>query len=265
VSAVVQLRREPFTQGPVVGGDVELDGALIVDGAGVYCGGCVRGREWVTFPTVSGVPAVDSVHAQQWPLAGVHALGGIWTRGDEEHGGASPAPATDTDTHSAVNEVVRAVTAPSRDWWDTVHSWAEPPGSALEDGVLRLDRLPAVGSAANARSPSSGVIVWLPPSDPPVRVLGERPPGWCPVLVVSVADVTFGGPSMLTSFTGAVVAGGRLEIAGDTTIEGGLYAGTLHVAGSLNVETGVSWRSLDTPGLIDPVIVGLDTAFPAGN
>jgi hypothetical protein len=265
VSALVELRREPFAQGPVVSGDVQLDAPLIVNGAGVYSGGCVRGREWVTFPLVLGMPAVDGVHGEQWPLAGVHALGGIWSRGDEEHSDASAAPATDTDTHSAVNEVMSAVTVPSQDWWDTARSWAEPPGSALEDGVLRLDRLPAAVSALSAPSLISGVIVWLSRSDSPVRVLGERPPGWCPVLVVSVADVTFGGPSMRTGFTGAVVAGGRLEIEGDTTIEGGLYAGTLDVAGSLDVETGASWRTLTIPGLIDPVIVGLDTALPAGN
>jgi hypothetical protein len=265
LSAVVQLRREPFTQGAVVGGDIQLDAPLTINGAGVYSGGCVRGREWVTFPSVLGMPAVDGVHGEQWPLAGVHALGGIWMRGEEEHGDASSAPATDTDTHSAVDEVIGAVTAPSPDWWDTARSWAEPPGGALQDGVLRLDRLPAAGAAPSAGPLTPGVIVWLPPSSPPVCVLGERPPGWCPVLVVSAADVTFGGPSMLTSFTGAVVAGGRLEIQGDTTIEGGLYAGTLHVAGPLDVETGVSWRTLSIPGLIDPVIVGLDMAPPAGN
>ena len=263
--AVVQLRRVPFTLGPVVLGDAQLDAPLAVGGAGLYSGGCVRGREWVTFPSPHAGPAADGVHGDLWPLAGVHALGGIWVRGEEEHSGPSSPPAADTDTHSAVNDVMDAVLAPSRAWLDTAHDWADPSGAALQDGVLRLDRLPAAPSSAGARASGSGLIIWLAQSDSPVRVIGDRPSDWCPVVVVSPADLSIGGPSVLTRFTGAVVCTGRLDVQGEVAIEGGLCAGTLHVGHPLDVEMGASWRSRGIPGLILPVIVGLDSVLPAGN
>jgi hypothetical protein len=266
VDAVVQLRREPFALGVVVSGDAQLEAPLNVNGAGVYSGGCVRGREWVTFLPVGGVEAVDLVHGDLWPLAGVHALGGIWARDEEEHGGgpASP-PAVDTDTHSPVNAVMKAVASPSQEWLDSVRCWAEPPGNALQNGVLRLDQLPAARSAAEARASGSGLIVWLPPSDPPVRVTGDRPPGWCPVLLVSAADLTIGAPSDGVSFTGSIVTLGQLEVDGDIAVDGGLYAGTLHVVGPLAVGVRASWRTQSIPGVMLPVIVALETGSAAGN
>ena len=187
-------------------------------------------------------------------------------RGEEEHSGGSSSPfASDTDTHSAVNEVMHAVSAPSGDWLDTMRSWADPPGGALQDGILRLDRIPEARGAADTRASEPGFIIWLPQTDSPVRVVGDRPPDWCPVLVVSAADLLIGGPSAGTRFTGAVVVAGHLDVEGDTTIEGGLYAGTLDVAGPLKVDMGTSWKTQATPGLILPVIVGLDAALPAGN
>lgn len=265
VEAVVQLRRAPFACGLVVFGDAEFAAPLTVSGCGVYCGGSVRGREWASFPGTEGAPAADGVHGDLWSRAGVHALGGIWARGAEEHSDDPAAAPEDTDTHSAINGVMSAVSAPSEDWLETVCGWADDPGSALQDGVLMLDRIPAARSAGDERSLYPGFIVWLPPSDPPVRIVGTRPPGWCPVLVVSGADVSVGESSADTRFRGAVVTTGHLEVDGETSIDGGLYAGSLRVASALAFTVPPSWRSDPIPGLVVPVIVAIGPSAPAGN
>jgi hypothetical protein len=265
VDAVVQLRQEPFACGLVITGDVEAAASLRADGSGLYCGGSVRGREWITFGAAGGPPAADDVHGDLWPQAGVHALGGIWVRGSEEHGGGvTPAP-EDTDTHSAANAVMSAVSAPSADWVDTTDHWADDPGGAFERGVLRLDRIPSARGALDARSAGSGFIFWLSSGDAVVRVAGVRPPGWCPVLVVSDGDLALGDPSMATSFDGAVVTQGHVDVEGMTAIGGGLCAGTLRVAAPLAITVAPSWRTRPIPGLAMPVIVALDASVSAGN
>ena len=81
LSAVLQLRAEPVPQGLVAGGDVELQAPLRVTGSGLYCGGCLRGREWLEFGSLD--PA-DGVHggrlaAGRPARAGRRVVGG---RGD---------------------------------------------------------------------------------------------------------------------------------------------------------------------------------------
>jgi hypothetical protein len=98
-----------------------------------------------------------------------------------------------------------------------------------------------------------------------VRVTGDRPPGWCPVLLVSAADLTIGAPSDGVSFTGSIVTLGQLEVDGDIAVDGGLYAGTLHVVGPLAVGVRASWRTQSIPGVMLPVIVALETGSAAGN
>ncbi len=264
VDADIELRREPFACGLVVCGDVEADASLLVDGSGLYCGGSVRGREWVSFGPAEGTPPTDGVHGDLWPQAGVHALGGIWVRGVEEHsGGPAPAP-QDTDTDSAENAVMSAVSTPSEDWMDTVDGWADDPGSALDRGVLRLDRLPASSDTLGGRLAGSGLIICLASGDAAVRVVGVRPSGWCPVLVVSGGDLVLGDPTMDTSFDGAVVTRGRVDVQGVTEIGGGMYAGTLRVADPLVVTVAPSWRTRPIPGLALPVIVTLVDSASAG-
>ena len=265
VDAVVQLRQEPFSCGLVVTGDVEAAASLRVDGSGLYCGGSVRGREWISFGSADGSPAADGVHGDLWPQAGVHALGGIWVRGAEEHGGGVvPAP-EDTDTDSAENPVMSAVSAPSADWMDTTERWADDPGGAFDRGVLRLDRIPSARDVLDGRPAGSGFVFWLPSGDAAVRVAGVRPPGWCPVLVVSDGDLTLGDPSIATSFDGAVVTQGRVDVEGTTAITGGLCAGSLRVAAPLAVAVTPSWRTRPIPGLVLPVVVALDSSVSAGN
>ena len=263
--AVVQLRREPFACGVVVSGDAEAAASLRVDGSGLYCGGSVRGREWVSFGPAEGTPAPDGVHGDVWPLVGVHALGGIWVRGVEEHGdGATPAP-EDTDTHSAENAVMSAVSPPSADWMDTVSGWADDPGGAFDRGVLRLDRVPPVCDALDGGPAGSGFIFWLSSGDAAVRVAGVRPSGWCPVLLVSDGDLVLGDPTIDTSFAGAVVTQGQVDVEGTSAIGGGLYAGTLRVTAPLVVTVARSWRTRPIPGLALPVVIAQEASVSAGN
>lgn len=264
VDAVMELRQEPFACGLVVSGDVEAAAPLLVDGSGLYCGGSVRGREWVSFGPAGATPAADGVHGDLWPQAGVHALGGIWVRGVEEHsGGSAPAP-QDTDTDSAANAVMSAVSTPSADWMDTMNGWADDPGGALDRGVLRLDRIPPVSDALGGHLADSGFIIWLSSADAAVRVTGVRPSGWCPVLLVSDGDLVLGDPSMYTSFEGAVVTKGHVDVEGSTAIGGGLHAGTLRVADPLAVTVAPSWRTRPVVGLALPVIITLVASAPAG-
>jgi hypothetical protein len=265
VATVVQLRQEPFACGLVVFGDAEVAAPLEVDGSGLYCGGSVRGREWVSFGPGGGAPPPDGVHGELWQQAGVHALGGIWVRGAEEHGGGAPPAPEDTDTDTAVNAVMSAVSAPSAEWLDTVNGWADVPGGALDQGVLRLNLLPSARDPLDGRGPGSGFIFWIPPGDAPVRVTGVRPSGWCPVLLVSDADLILGDPALDTSFDGAVVASGRLDVEGRTSIGGSMYAGTLRVAGQLTVAVAPEWRSRPIPGLALPVIIAIEASASAGN
>jgi hypothetical protein len=264
LDAVVELRQEPFACGPVVSGDAEFAAPVALSGSGLYCGGSVRGREWLSFTPVDGVPAADGVHGDLWPRAAVHALGGIWARGVEEHGDDPSAAPDDTDTHTAANEVLRAVSAPSADWLETLGSWADDPGDALVDGVLRLDRIPPVRGDADGRPPDAGFIFWLPPCDPPVRVVGVRPPGWCPVLIVAGSDLVLGEPSADTCFTGAAVTVGHLEIGGETSIGGSVYAGSLRVAHAFALTVPSLWRSRPIAGLALPVMLARDISTVAG-
>jgi len=264
LEAVVELRREAFACGQVVAGDAEFAAPAIVSGSGLYCGGSVRGREWVSFSSADGVPDTDGVHGDVWPSQGVHALGGIWARGVESHDGSVAFP-EDTDTHTAGNVVWRAVSSPTPDWMETIGDWADDPGGALDAGVLRLDRVPAARSEGAGRPPCAGFVFWLPAGDPPVRVAGVRPPGWCPVLVVSGADLILGDPSTDTSYAGAAVALGRVDVDGSTSLEGSLYAGSLMVAASFTLTVPPTWRVRPLVGLVDPVIDAIGTATSAGN
>jgi hypothetical protein len=265
MDAVVQLRQEPFACGLVVFGDAEAAASLQLAESGLYCGGSVRGREWVSFQSADGAPAGDGVHGDLWPLAGVHALGGIWARGVEEHaGGPTPAP-EDTDTDTAGNAVMSAVSAPPADWMDTMQGWADDPGGAFDHGVLRLDRIPAARDGLDGHAADSGFVIWLSSGDAAVRVAGVRPSGWCPVLLVSDGDLVLGDPTIDTSFDGAVVTKGHVDVEGRTAIGGGLYANTLRVAAPLTVSVAPSWRTRPIPGLALPVIVALEASVSKGN
>ena len=73
----VLLRAEPWASGVTCPGDVEVAAPLVVGGSGVYVGGCLRGRENVSFEEAAGaVPGLvaggpaDVVHGETFPIGG---------------------------------------------------------------------------------------------------------------------------------------------------------------------------------------------------
>src|SRR5450830_846122 len=148
LSAVLQLRAEPVPQGLVAAGDVELQAPLRVAGSGLYCGGCLRGREWLELGSLD--PA-DGVHGDVWPQAGLHTLGGVWSAGEEIHAGpeAGAEYPYDTDMHTGDNEVSRFVAPPDASLLIALRDDAVAPGAALL-------RLAATVAAGQGRGPRRG-------------------------------------------------------------------------------------------------------------
>jgi hypothetical protein len=102
LSAQVELRPDAHAMGVCITGDVELKAPLSIRGSGLYCSGCLRGREWLVFGT-GGEGSADAVRGATWPQAAAHVLGSIWARGREIHDGAAVSPdfLADTDTPSS--------------------------------------------------------------------------------------------------------------------------------------------------------------------
>ena len=254
----VELRRECFAAGVVSAHDAELEAPVRVTGSGLYCGGCVRGREWLSFPAqlVAGesLPAIDRVHGDLWPVPGVHALGGVFAFGQEIHAGEPPTSyESDTDTHTGGPPVDALVAPPNPAWWVTAREQQVDASGALEDGTLHLDRLP-VSAPAGGGAVAAGYVVWLPPSaDAETVVEGVRPPGACPIVVAAPGDLVLGTSATTTSLAGSVVVGGSLDVRGPVSIVGSAFAGTMHVGAALDSRSAV--------GLAD---ASADRGVPAG-
>jgi hypothetical protein len=264
LSVVVELRAESTAQGLTVAHDVELTAPVSVAGGGLYSGGSIRGREWLSFAGSaedgSNVGPPDGVHGDVWPSAGAHALGGVWAAGEEVHAVApeDPAYAADTDVHTGAGPVEALTAPPDPTVLAGLAEMALCPAGALTGGVLDLARLPFNPPAGDGTTAAQGYVIVIPAgAEAPVRVEGERPAAACPVVVVLEGDAVLGGPEAGASLQGAVIACGRLEVAGASSIAGHLYAARLTVAAPLTVHTPVDWRSRQLPGLARPVLLGI--------
>jgi hypothetical protein len=265
LSSVVELRAAPVAQGVSVAGDVELHDSVQVTDGGLYSGGCVRGRELLSFRSStdeSSQQGADLVHGDLWPIAAAHALGGIWAEGREVHAGglATSSYPLDTDTH--VGESVAGVVPDVPDVCElaALREQAVDPGAAFSDGRLDLSRLPFDPPAtATGVSPERGYVVVLSQGDGvPVRVVGIRPPGACPVSLVVAGDMVVGEGSGVTRFNGALVSCGALDIQGPARVDGHLFARSLCVTAPLTVAVSPDWRKRLLAGLVEPVIVSLE-------
>jgi hypothetical protein len=258
LAAIVQLRAAPVPQGLVVAHDVELQAPLLVSRSGMYSGGCVRGREWLDFGSVD--PA-DSVHGDQWPLAGVHALGGVWAAGEEIHATTTGSDYShDTDMHSGDADVARWVAPPDASLVVTLRDVAVAPGPALEDGTLDLSRLP-LSSPLGAGSGSGAdgyVVVATVPEGAELRLVGARPPGACPIALVVQGATAMGDPAQPTAFAGALLVLGSLHVCGPSMLGGHLFAEDLLVSAPLTVAVAGDWRLRPLAGLVSPEVVSLD-------
>lgn len=266
LQAEVELRPEHCAQGVVITGDVELRAPISVGGSGLYSGGCLRGREWLRFSEGETVaaPAADTVHPDVWPVAGVHALGGIWVAGEEIHAsGALPGTsewASDSDTHTSQSGLAELTRALDPELLCALGEHAVPPGEALADGVLDLSRLPVRGPQAGSESADlAGYIVLVRPErDTQLLIVGERPAEACPVALIVDGDAYVGLPgSSLTFAQGALVVVGKLEMQGPTRYLGHIYAERLTVAAPTRFEVPSDWRQRPLPGLTAIVILSL--------
>ena len=259
LSAVLQLRAEPVPQGLVAAGDMDLQAPLRVTGSGIYCGGCVRGREWVEFGSLE---AADGVHGDVWPQAGVHALGGVWSAGKEIHNGpeAGAQYVRDTDTHTAGNDVARLVTAPDASLLISLRDASVAPGEALQDGVLDLARLPLTRplSAGVGRRDDGYVVVATAAEGAELRIVGMRPAGACPVVLVVQGSAALGEPGTSTAFAGALLVLGSLRVSGASVVAGHLLASDVLVSAPLTLELADDWRLRPLTGLVSPLLLSLD-------
>jgi hypothetical protein len=267
LGATVQLRAAPVPQGLVCGGDVELQAPLEVTGSGLYCGGCLRGREWLKLGSLDAAsattPPADGVHGDIWPQAGVHALGGEWAAGEEIHAGlgADAQWPFDTDMHTGDNDVSRFVAAPDATLLVALRDAAVAPGAALHDGVLDLSQLPLSRPLSLGAGPGDdGYVVVAPVAEgAELSLVGARPPGACPIVLVVQGDAALGEPGGPTAFAGALLVLGSLRVCGPTVLAGHLFTrGDLMVSAPLSLEIAGEWRQRQLAGLVSPVLLSLD-------
>jgi hypothetical protein len=264
LNVVLELRAETAAQGLVIAHDIELTAPVSVTGGGLYSGGSIRGREWLTFagPAGDGPGAgpPDGVHGDVWPAAGAHALGGIWAAGEEVHAVApgDPVYAADTDVHTGAGPVEALTAPPDPAVLAGLLEIALSPGGALTGGVLDLARLPPATPAGDEASTAEGFAIVVPAgAGVPVRVEGERPASACPVVVVLEGDAVLGGPDVGASLGGALVVCGHLEVAGPSSIAGHLFAAHLTVDAPLTLHTPIDWRRRQLPGLSRSVVLAV--------
>jgi len=263
--AVVEMRAEPCAQGVVVAGDVELRAPLRVIGSGIYSGGCLRGREWLSFGVEgAATAAADDVHPDLWALAAVHALGSIWADGEEIHAQGSVLPvspwAEDSDTHIDESWPAELLSPPGPGLMCALEEHSMEPGDALANGVLDLSLLPSRDPLGSAEAAGFGgyVVLVRPEGDAALLIVGSRPAEACPITLVVDGDAVVGRPgSSETVGLGALVVTGRLEVRGPAHYIGHLSAGRLTVMAPTVFEAPSDWRAHPLPGLVTPVIVAL--------
>jgi hypothetical protein len=208
-------------------------------------------------------PPADGARGDVWPQAGVHALGGEWAGGEEIHAGpeAGAAYPHDTDMHTGDNDVSRFAEAPNAALLIALRDAAVAPGAALHDGVLDLALLPLSrppGLTVGAWEDGYVVVIPTAAEGADLRLVGTRPPGACPLVLVVSGGAALGEPGVATAFDGALLVLGSLRVCGPTVLGGHLFARDLLVAAPLSLELASDWRLRQLAGLVSPLVVSLD-------
>jgi hypothetical protein len=226
----------------------------------------LRGREWLRFdsldPAGGATPPSDGVHADIWPQAAVHALGGVWSAGVEIHDGrqASAEYPLDTDMHAGDNDVARLTAPPDASLLIALRDAAVAPGEALQDGVLDLSQLPLSRplSLSAGVADDGYVVVATAAEGAELRLVGARPSGACPIVLLVQGAAVLGEPGASTEFGGALLVLGSLRVCGPSLLRGHLLARDLLVSAPLSLELAGDWRMRPIAGLASPALVSLD-------
>lgn len=267
-SARVALQSESCAQGVLVGGDALLSAPMVVAGSGLCTGGFLLGREWLSFAAEPGATqAADTVHAELWPLAGVHAFGSIWARGAEIHeAGAldSASWAADTDSHSeSASYETRAARdkaqPPGRGLVTALRERSLPAGEAIVDDVLDVSELPGHSLGERAGEDCQGIVLVVRPAgETALTITGERPASDCPLVLVVDGDAAIGWPGApRTRTNGAILVTGTLRIRSPLDHSGHVFAGHLKVTAAARIDIPPDWRTRPLCGLAQPTIVAL--------
>ena len=244
VHVVVLSTPDGLPRGLVVGADAVLAAPTLLHDCGLYAGGDVSGREWVTLaatPPAAAEPVADLAYGGLYPQAGVHADGRILSRGVEEHSGGG-APAADSDADSGLAPPADLVAAPGPAVVGALAAHASDPLAALGPSGLDLALLERAAPAALGAPllPAGGRVYVVGAADAGLGLFGNRPPAplSCPATVVVLGDcVATGGPDGSTPpvLGGDLVVTGTLTVDAPLSIEGSLYAGRLVVRAPLTV------------------------------
>jgi len=262
-TAVIELRPEAWAGGVLSAGDVEAGAPLTIEGSGLYAGGCVSGRENVSFAagagmiTGDGMPR-DLVHGDVFPAAAVHARGAIYAGGEEIHAvGTATAWRNDTDVHSGGGCPDCYLALPDANMTAVARERGGLGADASADGVLDLAELitPAVGSE-QAQAGWCMVTV-VPPGGGPLRVSGALRDPRARVLLLVIGDVVVGEGGAPTSLSGALVVMGNLRIEGELAVDGSLAARTITIAAPLTVRVLPGWQQRPLAGAWRAVLMQL--------
>ena len=257
VHVVALATPDGLPRGLVVGDEATLEAPTVLQGCGLYAGGDVGGREWLTVVPPSGAQpatgAPDLAFGGLYPLAGAHADGQIFSRGVDEHAGPG-APAADTDADSGVVPPAGVVAAPTGTVIGELAAHASDATAALGPSGLDLALLdraapPLFGEPS---LPAGGriYVVTAAPSTP-LDLFGSREtaPQACPATLIVLGDcVACAGPNGQDppTLSGALIVTGALTVDAPLCLDGSLYAGHLVVRAPLTV------RFATTTGLSSP-------------
>ncbi len=258
-AATVEMRVEDWAVGVSCEHDADVAARLTVSGSGLYVGGCLRGRDQVSFsPGDPGVTAdghaVDGARGADCPVASAHAGAGIFAGGVEIHDPLVAAYADDGDQHAGVVPQAAWVAGPSPEFLAAVQSEGTPAGDAFHDGSLHLDAV----SAADPSEMVAGRCIVLPELDE-VTIEGMAGEDSGPLLVIVPGDAAIGQPGAPVVLRGALVVCGRLRVRSEFRLDGTLHAGSLEVEAPVSVTVPGGWRDRPLPGAARPVVVELDT------
>ena len=258
-AATVEMRVEDWAVGVSCEHDADVAARLTVSGSGLYVGGCLRGREEVSFGvggaglTADGRP-VDGARGADCPVAAAHAGAGIFAGGAEVHDPPVAVYADDGDQHAGTPPLPAWVTGPSAEFLAAAQSEATPVGDALYDGSLHLD---AIRAADPSEMVAGRCIVVTGLDEVTIEGMAAEDAG--PLLVIVTGDAVIGQPGVPVLLRGGLVVCGRMRVRSEFRLDGTLHAGSLEVDAATAVTVPADWRDRPLPGAARPVVVEVAT------